>query len=359
MKRDLVFKIFIGLLALYGALHIYSGKILLGGGMILVAIALYYVVIATKQGDDQRQLRSIANKSELTIEQIYDAFKDMDTPLGKCWIGKHSWFYGDCVIFGPGVFKDYIAIGVEKSGKNIVMKSGFVLDKITPPEGEEWRMEQIIDISKTEVNADSYAMFAGQKMVNSVLVENISFYIEELMDGNNEIPDTLDAYSVYHYDSSDSIVRDTKGGEYAQMSTVYEPLSIMMYDREGKEIGSIVANGEGAKGGYNVAVHDRMLGTMYNDKTSKKDEYMLDTGEHEIRLISFPVTREANLSCNYIVAVDGIQQAVLGANLFIKLSDDPDAKSVENEIICCFDDDYLYLDFLLADFMLGKNTFIK
>lgn len=359
MKRDWIFKIFLGLLAFYGLLHILTGKKIMGGIMVLVALAIYQVTTGSKKGDDQRQLRNINNRSDLSINDIYDIFKDMDTPLGKCWIGKHSWFYGDCVIFGPGPFKDYIAIGIEKDQSNIVMKSGFILDKLSPPPGEEWRLEQVLDTEKTEVNADSYAMFAGQKMVNSIIVDNIAFYIDEYMDGINEIPDVLDAYKVYHYNSSDSIVRDTEGHEYGQMSTVYEPLSIIMYDKDSKEIGFIVANGENEKGGYNVAVNGTMLGTMYCDTGSKKDEYVLNAKEHEIRMFSFPVTREANLSCNYIVAVDGVQQAALGANLGIKLTEAKDAKSVENEIICVFDDEYKYLDFLLADFMLTKNRFIR
>lgn len=359
MKRDWVFKLFLGLLGLYGILHMFTGKLIVGGAMVVVAGALYYITTGTKKGDDQRQLRNIKNRTNMTIEEIHELFKDMDTPIGKCWIGGHKWFFGDCVIFGPGPFKDYIAIGLEKDGRNIVMKSGFVLDKLVPKAGDEWRLEQIIDTSKTEVNADSYAMFAGQKMVNSILLDNIAFYIDEYMDGVNEIPSTLDAYKVYHYNSGDSIVRDVNGNEYGKMSTVYEPLSIIMYDHSGKEIGFIVANGENGKGGYNVAVNDKMLGTMYCDTSSKKDEYVLDTGEHEIRLISFPVTREANLSCNYIVAIDGVQQAALGANLHIKLTEDPDANSVENEIICAFDEEFLHLYFLLADFMLTKNTFIR
>ncbi len=359
MKRDWVFKLFLGLLGFYGLLHMLTGKKIIGGLMIVFSITIYYVTTGAKKGDDQRQLRNIKNRTNLTVNEIYEIFKDMETPIGKCWIGEHTWFYGDCVIFGPGPFKDYIAIGLEKNRPNIVMKSGFILDKIKPPEGEEWRLENVIDTKNTEVNADSYALFSGQKMVNSILVDNIAFYIDEYMDGINEIPKVLDAYKVYHYDSSDSIVRDTDGTEYGQMSTVYEPLSIIMYDKDSNEIGFIVANGENGKGGYNVAVNGEISGTMYCDTDSKKDEYVLNTEDHEIRMFSFPVTREANLSCNYIVAVDGVQQAALGANLGIKLSDKKDAKSVENEIICVFDEEYKYLDFLLADFMLTKNRFIK
>lgn len=53
--------------------------------------AMNYAVDGIKQSDDMN----------VPIDALYNAFKDIDTPMGRPWIGKVKNVDGDCIIYGP------------------------------------------------------------------------------------------------------------------------------------------------------------------------------------------------------------------------------------------------------------------
>lgn len=354
-RKDTIKKIVIGFLIVSGVFYILAGKFIFGGISLALALAVWMVVGGNSFNARNIDEKVVTGTSGLTIREIYNNLMNMDTCFGRCWLTTHDQFDGSTVCFGPGILGDYIVIGGLKSDDKVFIISSTDLDKLHFPEGEYHRKGQLADKSMLTVNAGNYALFASYKLVSAVMIDDLRIIIENLRDGNKSIPDELCKFKLFHYDTRDSVVRDFDDNEYGRCSTVYEPLSVVVYDNNGIEKGSIVANGTDDKGGYLVTLNNKILGTMYTDKKSAHDEYYMHTAIGEVRLVGFRAVRSANLSCNYTMFLDGKHISVMGANARIKFEDN---ELVENNILCSFDEEYLYLQLLLTDFILAKNRFI-
>ena len=66
--------------------------------------------------------------------------------------------------------------------------------------------------------------------------------------------------------------------------------------------------------------------------------------------------RKGNLSCNYRITRNGETVAIYGANGQIEFSD---GRTVQNNVICSFNDDYLTMYIIFSEFIMTLNKFIK
>lgn len=65
---------------------------------------------------DSSNVQTKKNEVPLSIDELYEIFKDVDTPLGKPWKSSHG-LQREALVYGPGVDKYYIL--VYKSGNRI------------------------------------------------------------------------------------------------------------------------------------------------------------------------------------------------------------------------------------------------
>ena len=66
--------------------------------------------------------------------------------------------------------------------------------------------------------------------------------------------------------------------------------------------------------------------------------------------------RKANLSCNYIITIDGVRKAVIAGNARIVFEGN---NLTENSLICSLDDDFLLLYMGIQEFIMTKNKWLK
>ena len=117
MKADRLTTLITALAALTGLLAISVGKYIMGGIILLLSFGMFW-----NRGGGSINDRSIYEnevKSELTIPELYEKLKDMDTPLGRAWLGEHKGFPGKSIIFGPSTFKDVVVISAKNGKLNI------------------------------------------------------------------------------------------------------------------------------------------------------------------------------------------------------------------------------------------------
>ena len=87
-----------------------------------------------------------------------------------------------------------------------------------------------------------YSAFAGDKVMTAVLLEDLAELLKSQMAGTGEMPESLDMYTLYHYNSTDTTVRDMDENCYARTSVVFEPLSIIIYDMDGNEVAPVTGD---------------------------------------------------------------------------------------------------------------------
>ena len=91
------------------------GKFIMGGIILLIAFGIFW-----NRGGGTRNDRSIYEKiikTDMSVAEIYEKIRDLDTPLGKPWIAENKGFAGDSIVFGPCSFKDCVVIS---RGKNCI-----------------------------------------------------------------------------------------------------------------------------------------------------------------------------------------------------------------------------------------------
>ncbi len=103
--KKLLFTLFAAFIVVYGVYTVnaedYNGKglgiftlnLIYGGAMIYYAFskAMNYAVDGIKQSE----------AVDVSIEKLYDVFKEVDTPMGRPWLGKVNNIDDDCIIYGP------------------------------------------------------------------------------------------------------------------------------------------------------------------------------------------------------------------------------------------------------------------
>ncbi|MCQ2592999.1 MAG: hypothetical protein MJ188_09480 [Treponema sp.] len=79
------------------------------------------------------KIKRISETHGITFEKMYNDFKNLDTPLGKPWIGRAAWNVKQSMVYGP--FKDNDLVYVYlKRGKCYISGTGMEDLKINTPE---------------------------------------------------------------------------------------------------------------------------------------------------------------------------------------------------------------------------------
>lgn len=353
MNKDRLFKIIFGLVILLAILFFSVGKWTYSGIAILVAVAMYMNVGGGDFNSRNLYEKKVENQQHWTLDQLYQMLKDMNTPLGRCWMGSRKENQEPCIVFGPASFKDYILITANE--KEIELVSGTEVEHLVYPESEAWRFQEIIDTENLEVTPKRYSAFAGDKVITAVLISDLADLIVNLMNGAT-CPEDLDMFTLYHYNSHDTTVRDLEENCYARTSTAFDPLSIVIYDMEGNVAARVTGDLKNKSGGYRVQLGEEEYGTIYCDKNSKQDAYYLEGPDGTFRLESFRAVRRANVGMNYTLTLDGEVKAVLASSPRIRFDS---TGLIENDVICSFDNEYLLWYLIIQETVTALNGFVK
>lgn len=354
MNSDKMMRLMMGLFIFVGVVGLTVGKYILGGILIAVGIGIRVTTGGGTYNDRNLYDKTLANSRDMTVMQIYDLLKDTGTPFGKCWIGKQNSIEGDAVIFGPGPFKDYIAIGLQDD--DIILKSSTELSHLKYDDEDAWRFDGLIDTENTPVNPRSYSSFASYKVVCAAMMDDLVEILNDVSEGTGTVPDELDVFDLFYVNNTDPIYRDLEGSEYASVEGVYEPVHIVVKNMDGEVVSEVKANGTKESDGYDVTVSGELYGTLMRQNASEHDEFYMDTRDGRIAIRGFRAVRKGNLSCNYRVLVNEQCKAVIAGSARIRFDED---RNTENSIVCSYDDEDLLLYITLQEFIMKKNRWLK
>lgn len=351
----------VGILAVILSLLMMSvGRFIMGGITLLLAFGIFW-----NRGGGTRNERSIYEKvvkTDLSIADIYERLKDLDTPLGRPWIAEHKGFSGDSIVFGPCSFRDCVVISRDKQHVNI--KHVTRLENIIRKEDDEYRFGNLVDPGEAEVTPERYAVFAGFKLASVMLVKHLTELIEKLSsDRDAKVPADLDYYRFYYHNSAEGYFRDSDGSDVLRVETSLRPFSARVFDTDGNEMASIVPHAFDSKGypadsaGFELISDGEHFGEIRRFRDSHGEGFEADTDAGVFRMKLFPSCLKAKISCNYTIEHEGKLKAVIGGSpnlLFEQYG------RCRNDIINSYDDDYLVFYAIAEVFILTLNSkFLK
>ena len=351
----------VGVLAvILGLLMMSTGRFIMGGITLLLAFGIFW-----NRGGGKRNDRSIYEKivkTDMSIAELYEKLRDLDTPLGRPWIAEHKGFSGDSIVFGPCSFKDCVVIS---RGKNFVnIKHVTRLENIIRKEEDEYRFENLVNPQEAEVTPERYAVFAGFKLASVMLVKHLTELIEELQaDRNAKVPETLDFYKFYYHNSVEGYFRDSDGNDVLRVETSLRPFTAKVFDTDGNEMASVVPHAFDSKGypsesaGFELLSDGGHFGEIRRFRDSGGEGFEADTDAGVFRMILFPSCMKAKVSCNYMIEHEGKLKAVIGGSPNLLFDQHGRCR---NDMVISYDDDYLVLYTVAEIFILTNNSkFLK
>lgn len=364
MNGDKLFRLLMVLCLAMGVMGLTVGKFILGGIFVGLAVAIWLTTGGKHYNDRNIYDKIVEGCDDVTIEHVYERLSKIDTCLGLPWLGHNTYTNEAAINFGPSPFKDFITIYKDKKN-NIVIKSSTELEHLVRDSDSEAHFEGVLDTKSMTVTPKSYSHFASWKLMSAVLVDDLTEIVKQIKEGQTPEVKALDKFKFFYANSTDCLYRDFDDNEYTYVRTVNEPLNVKIYDiPEGEEpieeIGEVLAEVSGSakaeKNGFKFSMSGEEYGTLYRDTESDSDSYILGTSDGRVYVKGFRAVRKANLSCNYIIAIDGVRKAVIAGNARIAFEEDV---LTENSLICSFDDEYLLLYMAIQEMIMTKNKWLK
>lgn len=355
MKADRA-QTLVGILAIVcGLLAFSTGRWIMGGIIILLAFGMFW-----NRGGGSINDRSVYEnevRTSLTIAELYDRLRDMDTPLGRAWIGEHKGYPGDSIIFGPGPFKDMVVISKKSDKLNI--KHITLTDNIMRSDADEHRFDGLISTADTDVTPERYSKFAAYKLAAVMMIRHLREMIEKMSDGEAaEVPTALEDYDFYYHNSSVGWFEDADGGRVLRVSSSNRPFKAELFNEDGEEMISISSRRTDARGnpvtsaGFDVLASGESYGEIIPYKEKRQEGFLVKTEDGDFRMNLFPACSRANLSCNYTVMREDTLKAVIGGSPYRVFGD---GSGSQNDVVLSYDDDYLVLYAALEIFVMALN----
>ncbi|MBR0399935.1 MAG: hypothetical protein IJH95_03860 [Mogibacterium sp.] len=360
MKEDRVITLLGVLTGISGLLACSVGKWIMGGIMLLLAFAIFMNRGGGKFND--RSIYEKVIKTDLSIDELFAAIKDMDTPLGRAWIAVHKGFAGDSIIFGPNRYKDCVVISRKKGDLDV--KHITMVDNIIRGKADEYRFSDFIDAKETEVTPMRYSYFAAFKLASVMMIRDLTRLIEKLdADKNAAVPESIGTFSFYYHNSTEGFFRDAAGDDILVVRNSYHPFEAKVFDTDGNEMASVVPRAYNAKdivtdsAGFDMYADGELFGDISRTNMNGADAFIAKTeaGEFTVRII--PANRRANMSFNYVIEKDGVEKAVIGGSPNILFDT---VGRCQNDVILSYDDDYLVFYAVMEVFIMTLNKrFLK
>lgn len=364
MNGDKLFRLLMVLCLAMGVMGLTVGKFILGGIFVGLAVAIWLTTGGKHYNDRNIYDKIVEGCEDVTIEHVYERLSKIDTCLGLPWLGHNTYTNEAAINFGPSPFKDFITIYKDKKN-NIVIKSSTELEHLVRDSDSEAHFEGLLETKSMTVTPKSYSHFASWKLMSAVLVDDLTEIVKQIKEGQTLEVKALEKFKFFYANSTDCLYRDFDDNEYTYVRTVNEPLNVKIYDiPEGEEpieeIGEVLAEVSGSakaeKNGFKFSMSGEEYGTLYRDTESDSDSYILGTSDGRVYVKGFRAVRKANLSCNYIITIDGVRKAVIAGNARIAFEEDV---LTENSLICSFDDEYLLLYMAIQEMIMTKNKWLK
>lgn len=126
-------------LAALGLVLIIRDAIVLGTLLLIAGLAVCTVASPQSVNRNSPDTKMLACPEGVTVAGICDAFAEVDTPLGKPYMGQIKTIAGDAMIWGPNAWNEYVYLYQSRNKRYLHLSSNIFPEWITSgiPEGEK------------------------------------------------------------------------------------------------------------------------------------------------------------------------------------------------------------------------------
>lgn len=137
--RFFLFRVGGVLLGALGLVLIVRDSVVLGTLLLIAGLTLCISASPQSVNRNSPDIKMLACPEGVTAESICNAFADVDTPLGKPYMGKIKTISSDAAIWGPNVGGEYIYLYASKNRRYLHLSSNAIPEWITSgtPDGQK------------------------------------------------------------------------------------------------------------------------------------------------------------------------------------------------------------------------------
>ncbi len=254
-------------------------------------------------------VKMIPNPKGLKMPALFAAFKDMDTDLGRPWLGKVKFVGGKSLIWGPNPEGEYIYAYTGGLTSDIKLSMNMVPGFITPPPGEEWRLDALEEDGE-EMDVDDEVLRHRFDAIGLMtdLAERLTVFAQDPDHGDVDPVDTGGTKETYMFEESfrwtgqDFYLFDAQGQRQMKISAPLpcKTFHISRADDE-TEIFMLTKRIFHILPHYDLYECGTKIGRMKKRLVFHHDHFTADTpyGKLELRSIT------ATISANFKVTLDG------------------------------------------------------
>lgn len=356
MGIDKTYKFF-GVLAIAaGVISLTVGKWILAFVAMTIGFAVFFTSKKGSYNETNLYDKKVA-KGDKTLSDLFEHLKDVETPLGACWMGK---FKGqEAIVYGPSAFKDIVVI--IDNGKEFNIKNSNVVAHIEASEEEQWRLEKVIDTTDLAVTPKRFSIFAAYKVMSAVFTDDMAKLIAEYVERDKAAPALVDMFEFYRHDDKDDNLYDMDDNVILDIESDKFPLKVILKDEEGEELARVVCQNpsftDATNEIFDIYSDGEVFGTITHDKRTQKNSYTVSTVNGDFKVESFMAVRKANISANYEISLNGVRKAIIMGCANINFGEE--GGWMQNNIICSFDDDYLVLYTAVQLFLMNTSHWLR
>jgi len=297
-------------------LYITFGTLLLIASIVFLQFAC--VSIYNEMNDT---VKTATNKNGIGLDQIFAAFKDLETCLGRPWRGKINPLKKDVILFGPNSEGEYIYIHTFGKGRISIAQNnqpGYII----PPKEEEWRLEAA-DAPDIPDRLDDIIRY---QFVSAFILPELTRRMQDFLDGG---PADLSPMGIdqseqlylfeeeFTWNGQDFYLFDTDGNEKIRISAPIPCKTFRLYDPENDvEIFKLTKRIFHIMPTYDLYESGQKIGRMKKRLIFHHKHFVADTSRGKLELRNM----NATIGSNYQVRLDGKQIGTVARILNIELS---------------------------------------
>ncbi len=311
--RSFVLKVLGGaifLYAFYYGWHNHESTV----GMILmtVMLAVGSVVYAFSSSSAYNKIssstKSVANPNKISIEELYEVFKDMDSTMGKPWLGKVKTIPGTCIIWGPNKNDDFLYVRKLLGSFYIaISQHAYYFD--IPENEEQLKTKKRDRQTRKDVFSDQDSICYS--LLDQTLPEDLADVFKAYLQKNEiiSLPTNRNVGKLYQFDENFKLI----GQQFFLFDMERKPLyvlegsfplinfSVQEYNT-GKEVFSMQKKVFALMSTYTFTVDGEEYGVFKQRFNLIRNTFEMDTKDGKLSMYHI----SDKLGTNYMVKMDGV-----------------------------------------------------
>jgi len=325
------------ILCLIGAYILIKGF----GSVVLITIATFFLIggvtcmIMANPGEYNESVdmgSMIGFNSPTTIEKVYEDFKNLNTPLGSCYLATFKSMKAKAIVYGPDAGGNYVYFWLTKSGDVGYIGSSFVTslikERITEPlHPVSVKLNDNVAINIC-YNAD---VMRFQKDFREIMIKyGKSGIVQEFRRvEESEVYMFTEEFKLtgQHFD-----LTDTEGNKIYEIDGTIPLINLRIFDTDHKEVFKMTKEIGHALATYNFYQDGQLYGTLEEQVAFVRDEFSMNVKEGKLELTEYAGT----IGHNFQVTINGRMIGCIMDDLRINVQN----MFFDNAVIVVYDKKY-------------------